>query len=191
MPRKIELPEHIKLEVRKSYEQFPNALNTIRKIANASGYKENILYKYGRESGLNRLFGKDYKIYSDKEHGIVEKHCDKNLITIQRKLLEKGFKRTISSIMHYKANNKIVWWTTNGLSVSQISEEIGYTPDGVRYWIETGKLKAKRIEIKNKEHPYKISLKDLRNFIIEYKSMININSKNKDFIIDVLSKRIL
>ena len=127
--------------------------------------------------------------WSPGEIKVLENNAHHSMDTIQRKLKEKGFNRTVTSIQLKRKKLKLAK-NLNGHTAQSVADCFGIDIHSVIRWIQQGLLKAKRRELNRTEkqggNPWYIKDKWIKNFIINCIDEIDFRKVDKYWLVDIL-----
>lgn len=128
--------------------------------------------------------------WSEEELKILERQARFSPETIQRKLKERGYVRSVTSILLKRKRMKFLQ-NLNGQTANSLSLCFGVDKKTITRWIKQGLLNAqkrgsRRTEVQGGDMYY---IKDrwVRDFIIDYVDVIDIRKIDKYWLVDLLA----
>jgi hypothetical protein len=175
--------------LREIYVNHPGAKTRpgIRFLAKRVRIPHWALRKRARELGLTRT--KERRPWSEPELKIVERHAWMSDERIRLKLKAAGYARTVTGI-HLKLRRMKFKHDPSYYSAHGLAQALGIDSHAVTRWIRSGQLKAKlrgtaRGEKQNGDM-YLIREKDVRRFILEHPTEIDLRKVDQLWYFDLL-----
>ena len=187
--RKYIFTDQIDQRLREIYLNHPDAKTRpgVRLLAKQSEIPHWALKRRARELGLART---KEKPWSEAELAILSKYAWMSDERLRLKLKAAGYMRTVTGIhlklkrMHFKGGGD--FYSANGLA-----QALGIDNHVVSRWINKGHLKARMRGTARTEQQggdmYLIHEKDVRRFILQYPSAIDLRKVDQVWFIDVLA----
>ena len=159
----------------------------IRTLANKVGMPHWALKKRARELGLTRT--KELP-WSEPELALLSRSAWMSDERIRLKLKAAGFNRTVTAI-HLKLKRMKFKHGGSFYSAYTLAEALGIDPHAVTRWIKSGHLKARfrgpgRKPDQNGDS-YLIQEKDVRRFILEHPTDIDLRKVDQLWFLDVIT----
>jgi hypothetical protein len=187
--RKSIFTDQIDQLVREIYLNPPNAKTRpgIRLLAKKVGIPHWALKKRARELGLART--KEMP-WSEPELEVLARYAWMSDERIRLKLKAAGYARTVTAI-HLKLKRMRFKHDGSFYSANGLAQALGIDSHAVTRWIKSGRLKAKhrgtaRTEQQNGDM-YLIHEKDVRRFILEHPTEIDLRKVDQLWFLDVLT----
>ena len=187
--RKYIFTDQIDQLVREIYLNPPRAKTRpgIRLLAKKVGMPHWALKKRARELGLART--KELP-WSEPELEILSRHAWMSDERIRLKMKAAGYARTVTAI-HLKLKRMRFKHDGSFYSANGLAQALGIDSHAVTRWIRSGHLKAKfrgtaRTEQQNGDI-YLIREKDVRRFILEHPTDIDLRKVDQLWFLDVLT----
>ena len=186
--RKYAFTDQLDQRIREIYLTRPDAKTRpgIRLLAKQSEIPHWALKRRARKLGLART---KEKPWSEAELAILSKYAWMSDERLRLKLKAAGYMRTVTGIhlklkrMHFKEGGD--FYSANGLA-----QALGIDNHVVSRWINKGHLKARMRGTARTEQQggdmYLIHEKDVRRFILQYPSAIDLRKVDQVWFIDVL-----
>lgn len=124
--------------------------------------------------------------WSDAEKKILERNGHNLPETIQKKLKQAGFNRTLTAI-EIKRKRMRCLQDIEGYTATSLAECLGIDYHCIKRAIEKGHLKAKKRETKQQKPNWYILPKHIRQYIIDNISEIDIRKVDKFWFVDILT----
>jgi hypothetical protein len=158
-----------------------------RRLAKKVGIPHWALKKRARELGLART--KELP-WSDPEVAILSRYAWMSDERIRLKLKAAGYARTVTAV-HLKLKRMKFKHDGGFYSAYSLAQALGIDPHAVSRWIKSGHLKAKfrgtaRTPQQNGDS-YLIQEKDVRRFILEHPTDIDLRKVDQLWFLDVLT----
>ena len=162
-------------------------ISSIHLLAKRLGMPHWALKKRARELGLART--KELP-WSEPELAILSRYAWMSDERIRLKLRAAGYKRTVTGI-HLKLKRMQFKHDGSFYSAYSLARALGIDPHAVTRWIKTGRLKAKfrgtaRGPQQNGDS-YLIQEKDVRQFILQHPTEIDLRKVDQLWFLDVLT----
>lgn len=187
---KYVIPERWHEIIRKTYLDATGKDGAIKRLAAQIGVPRTRLTNYARKHGwINRRRCTDYnRPWDPEEIKILHKYAHTSPLTTQRKLEKAGFKRTVSAVEVKRARERVVQ-NRKGVSANDLALCMGIDSHSILKLINTGKLKAKRLEGYNDSRTlgYHILPSAVRKYITENLAEVNIAKCDKYWLIDLFT----
>jgi hypothetical protein len=187
--RKYVFTDQIDQLIREIYLNHRDARTgfSIRTLAKKVGMPHWALKKRARELGLART--KELP-WSDAELGILARHAWMSDERIRLKLKAAGYSRTVTGI-HLKLKRMRFKHDGSFYSAYSLAQALGIDSHAVTRWIKSGHLKAKlrgtaRTPQQNGDS-YLIQEKDIRRFILEHPTDIDLRKVDQLWFLDLLT----
>jgi hypothetical protein len=147
-----------------------------------------VLKKRARELGLART--KELP-WSEAELAILSQYAWMSDERIRLKLKASGFARTVTGI-HLKLKRMRFKHDGSFYSANGLAQALGIDPHAVTRWIKSGHLKARlrgtaRSPLQNGDS-YVIQEKDIRRFILEHPTEIDLRKVDQLWFLDLITK---
>jgi hypothetical protein len=187
--RKYVFTDQIDHLIREVYLSPPKAKTrpSIRLLAKKVGMPHWALKKRARELGLART--KELP-WHEAELGILARYAWMSDERIRLKLKAAGYPRTVTGI-HLKLKRMRFKHDGSFYSAYSLAQALGIDPHAVTRWIKSGHLKAKRRGTARTERQngdiYLIHEKDVRRFILEHPTEIDLRKVDQLWFLDVLT----
>jgi hypothetical protein len=188
--RKYVFTDQIDRLIRESYHNRRDEKTrlNIRPLAKKVGMPHWALKKRARELGLART--KELP-WSEAELGILARYAWMSDDRIRLKLKAAGYSRTVTGI-HLKLKRMRFKHDGSFYSAYSLAQALGIDPHAVTRWIKSGHLKAKfrgtgRGPQQNGDS-YLIQEKDVRRFILEHPTEIDLRKVDQLWFIDLITK---
>jgi hypothetical protein len=160
----------------------------IRLLSKKVGMPHWALKKRARELGLART--KELP-WSERELEILARYAWMSDDRIRLKLKAAGYARTVTGI-HLKLKRMRFKHDGSFYSASGLAQALGIDSHAVARWIKSGHLKAKRRGTARTEQQngdiYLIHEKDVRRFILEHPTEIDLRKVDQIWFIDLITK---
>jgi hypothetical protein len=162
--------------------------SSILLLAKRLGMPHWALKKRARELGLART--KELS-WSEPELAILSRYAWMSDERIRLKLKAAGYKRTVTGI-HLKLKRMRFKHDGSFYSANSLAQALGIDPHAVTRWIKSGHLKAKlrgtaRGPLQNGD-TYVIQEKDIRRFILEHPTDIDLRKVDQLWFLDLITK---
>jgi hypothetical protein len=187
--RKYVFTDQIDQLVREIYLDAPGAKTRpgIRLLAKKVGMPHWALKKRAGELGLART---KEQPWSEPELEILARYAWMSDERIRLKLKAAGYARTVTGI-HLKLKRMRFKHDGSFYSACSLAQALGIDPHAVTRWIKSGHLKAKlrgtaRTEQQNGDS-YLIHEKDIRRFILEHPSEIDLRKVDQLWFLDLIT----
>jgi hypothetical protein len=187
--RKYVFTDQIDRLIRESYHNRQNERTrfSVRALAKKVGMPHWALKKRARELGLART--KELP-WSERELEILGRYAWMSDERIRLKLKAAGYTRTVTGI-HLKLKRMRFKHDGSFYSACSLAQALGIDPHAVTRWIKSGHLKAKprgtaRTGQQNGDS-YLIQEKDVRRFILEHPTDIDLRKVDQLWFLDVIT----
>jgi len=162
--------------------------SSIQLLAKRLGMPHWALKKRARELGLART--KELP-WSEAELAILSRYAWMSDERIRLKLKAEGYTRTVTGI-HLKLKRMRFKHDGSFYSANSLAQALGIDPHAVTRWIKSGHLKAKlrgtaRGPLQNGD-AYVIQEKDIRRFILEHPTEIDLRKVDQLWFLDLITK---
>ena len=187
--RKYVFTDQIDRLIRESYHNRRDEKTrfNIRILAKKVGMPHWALKKRANELGLART--KELP-WSETELGILARYAWMSDERIRLKLKAAGYSRTVTGI-HLKLKRMRFKHDGSFYSAYSLAQALGIDPHAVTRWIKSGHLKAKlRGTARTKQQngdSYLIQEKDVRRFILEHPTDIDLRKVDQLWFLDLLT----
>ena len=188
--RKYNFTDQIDQRIREIYQNHPDAKTRpgIRLLAKKVGMPHWALKKRARELGLART---KERPWSEPELDILTRYAWMSDERIRLKLKAAGYARTVTGI-HLKLKRMRFKEDVSFYSANGLARALGIDNHTVARWIRAGHLKAKHRGTKRTKQQggdiYLIHEKDVRRFILEHPTAIDLRKVDQLWFIDVITK---
>ena len=188
--RKYVFTERLDQLIRDIYVYKPHSRTRpgIRQLANQLGIPHWAIKKRARELGLART---KESPWSEAELSILARHAWMSDERIRLKLKAAGHSRTVTAI-HLKLKRMRFKSDPGFYSAKGLADALGIDPHVVGRWIKAGHLRAQLRGTKRTKHQggdtYLIREKDLRRFILEHPTEIDLRKVDQLWFLDVITK---
>jgi hypothetical protein len=188
--RKYNFTDQIDQRIREIYQNHPDAKTRpgIRLLAKKVGMPHWALKKRARELGLART---KEQPWSDPELEILARNAWMSDERIRLKLKAAGYARTVTGI-HLKLKRMRFKEDVSFYSANGLARALGIDNHTVARWIRAGHLKAKHRGTERTEQQggdiYLIHEKDIRRFIVEHPTDIDLRKVDQLWFLDVITK---
>ena len=187
--RKYNFTDQIDQRIREIYQNHPDAKTRpgIRLLAKKVGMPHWALKKRARELGLART---KEQPWSDPELEILARYAWMSDERIRLKLKAAGYARTVTGI-HLKLKRMRFKEDVSFYSANGLARALGIDNHTVARWIRAGHLKAKHRGTERTEQQggdiYLIHEKDVRRFILEHPTAIDLRKVDQLWFLDVIT----
>jgi hypothetical protein len=187
--RKYNFTDQIDQRIREIYQNHPDAKTRpgIRLLAKKVGMPHWALKKRARELGLART---KERPWSEPELDILMRYAWISDERIRLKLKAAGYARTVTGI-HLKLKRMRFKEDASFYSANGLARVLGIDNHTVARWIRTGHLKAKHRGTERTEQQggdiYLIHEKDVRRFILEHPTAIDLRKVDQLWFLDVIT----
>ncbi len=187
--RKYNFTDQIDQRIREIYQNHPDAKTRpgIRLLAKKVGMPHWALKKRARELGLART---KEQPWSDPELEILARNAWMSDERIRLKLKAAGYARTVTGI-HLKLKRMRFKEDVSFYSANGLARALGIDNHTVARWIRAGHLKAKHRGTERTEQQggdiYLIHEKDVRRFILEHPTAIDLRKVDQLWFLDVIT----
>src|SRR5664280_3695079 len=187
--RKYIFTDQIDQLVREIYLNAPGAKTRpgIRLLAKKVGMPHWALKKRARELGLART--KELP-WSERELEVLARYAWMSDERIRLKLKAAGYVRTVTAV-HLKLKRMRFKHDGSFYSANGLAQVLGIDSHAVARWIKSGHLKAKRRGTARTEQQngdiYLIHEKDVRRFILEYPTDIDLRKVDQLWFLDLIT----
>jgi len=187
--RKYNFTDQIDQRIREIYQNHPDAKTRpgIRLLAKKVGMPHWALKKRGRELGLART---KEQPWSEPELDILARYAWMSDERIRLKLKAAGYARTVTGI-HLKLKRMRFKEDVSFYSANGLARALGIDNHTVARWIRAGHLKAKHRGTERTEQQggdiYLIHEKDIRRFILEHPTDIDLRKVDQLWFLDVIT----
>jgi hypothetical protein len=188
-PRKWPISPEMHEEIRLLYQtKVSTGGCVVRAYAEKVGYPRWKISRYAIQQGWIATNPK-MPAWSPKELHILEKCAHLSMETIQKKLKEAGFIRSVTAIL-LKRKRLELPSNLQGQSATQVSKLFGIDIHGLVRWIDSGWLKAIKRGTKRTSKQggdtYYIKPEDIKEFIVSYVEEIDIRKVDKYWFVGLL-----
>ena len=187
--RKYIFTDQIDQRIREIYQNHPDAKTRhgVRLLAKKVGMPHWALKKRARELGLART---KEQPWSEPELDILARYAWMSDERIRLKLKAAGYARTVTGI-HLKLKRMRFKEDVSFYSANGLARALGIDNHTVARWIRSGHLKAKYRGTERTEQQggdiYLIHEKDVRRFILEYPTDIDLRKVDQLWFLDVIT----
>ena len=187
--RKYVFTDQIDQRIREIYQNHPGAKTRpgIRLLAKRVGMPHWALKKRAGELGLARA---KEQPWSEPELGILARYAWMTDERIRLKLKAAGYARTVTGI-HLKLKRMRFKHDLSFYSANGLAQALGIDNHTVARWIRAGHLKAKHRGTERTDHQggdtYLIHEKDVRRFILEHPTDIDLRKVDQLWFLDVIT----
>lgn len=187
--RKYNFTDQIDQRIREIYQNHPDAKTRpgIRLLAKKVGMPHWTLKKRARELGLART---KEQPWSEPELEILARYAWMSDERIRLKLKAAGYARTVTGI-HLKLKRMRFKEDVSFYSANGLARALGIDNHTVVRWIRAGHLKAKHRGTERTEQQggdiYLIHEKDIRRFILEHPTDIDLRKVDQLWFLDVIT----
>ena len=187
--RKYNFTDQIDQRIREIYQNHPDAKTRpgIRLLAKKVGMPHWAVKKRARELGLART---KEQPWTDPELEILARNAWMSDERIRLKLKAAGYARTVTGI-HLKLKRMRFKEDVSFYSANGLARALGIDNHTVTRWIRAGHLKAKHRGTERTEQQggdiYLIHEKDIRRFILEHPTDIDLRKVDQLWFLDVIT----
>ena len=187
--RKYNFTDQIDQRIREIYQNHPDAKTRpgIRLLAKKVGMPLWALKKRARELGLART---KEQPWSEPELDILARYAWMSDERIRLKLKAAGYARTVTGI-HLKLKRMRFKEDVSFYSANGLARALGIDNHAVARWIRAGHLKAKYRGTERTDQQggdiYLIHEKDIRRFILEHPTDIDLRKVDQLWFLDVIT----
>ncbi len=158
----------------------------VRRLAARLGFPLRVVSRRAERLGVSRIV---VERWSDEETAVVRRNAHLSPIVIVRKLRKAGYRRTLCAVVNKIQAGRI---RREGYSAEELAELMHVNARTISRWIESGKLKAQRVEKSNAAEGFYwfIRPRVLRRFLIEHLGEVEIRRCDKYWLVDLLTNKI-
>ena len=175
-------------EIKRLYQRKTDCSGEVREFARRHGLPRWKIGRYAQRQGWVSRQPKEPN-WTGPELAVLERSAHHSPETIQRRLKQAGFKRSMPGIVLKRKRMRFIR-NKNGQSAYQLSMCLGVDAHFVTRAIKNGSLKAS-VRMQNRTpqqggNAYLIKDRDVREFIIENLPIIDIRKVDKYWLVDLL-----
>jgi len=174
-------PAHILEQIRHTYQEG-YYYGAVRELSKRLGMCHQTISGIASRHGFNRANPcRNHSEWSEAELKILNRHAFSSVITIQRRLKERGFSRGRGLISSKRIETEAKL-NSGGNNADTVAELLGIPKSTLHSRIKSGLLKAKMMDSGN----YYIKDKDVRSFVLDNMNLINLCKVEKFWFLSVI-----
>lgn len=188
---RIHFDERTDALIKKAYASRNLKSGDIKSLAQKTGISSSTLHRRAVQLGVSRIGYKHNAKWTYEELELLEKHAHHSLEWIAQTLAKNGYpKRSIEAIRSALTRQNISRRLSKNdagiFTQADVARFMGCQTKTVNLHIKSGALKAKlRNDITSLE--YQIKAKDIKHFVVNNVSMIDMTKVDKYWLVDILT----
>jgi hypothetical protein len=176
-------------KIRRLYLEKTECSGQVKEFAREHDLPRWKITRYAQQMGWSAK-QKKAPNWTDRELRILKQSGHHAPEVVQRRLKDRGFKRSLNSIVLKRKRMRFLQ-NLNGQSANSLALCLGEDVHFILRAIKSGLLKAKRRRLNRTPqqggNPYLIKDSDVRDFIVENVHMIDIRKVDKYWLVDILA----